>query len=482
MNNEQLDSEYPKIDLEELFRGLLRSVRHLMKQGIALVLVLTALMCVHTWSGYHPMYEATASFTVRVSNPFYATQQHYNSSAAEQMAQTFPYILSSSLLSQRVKEELNIPYMPAMNVSVLGNTNIITVSVRSDDPQMSYDVLHCVMDVYPSVAEFVVGPTSMTLISDSGVPTAPVNSRDFPRAIAKGAFLGAAVWAAAALLYWVSHRTVSSETDLGQMVNLECLGKVPTVRGYTKNKKNSYACPIITEGSDKFGFNESIRLMRVRVEREMERQHSQVIVVTSTIANEGKTTLSVNLAMSLAQKGNRVLLVDCDLRNPSVAPALGHKRGIGLSEYLQKKCELEQVLNHSDNEYLYTIGGGKPVSRPEQLLHSGRMRGLVASARKSFDYIVLDTPPCALMADTSEILSLADCSILSVRQDFACRQQILEGVQILGDSSKPILGFVMNMNAPRMGSGGYSYYSYYGHYGHYGHYGSSDHSRRTAEK
>ena len=477
MNNEQLDSGYPKIDLEELLRGLLRSVRHLMKQGIALMLVLAALMSFQAIRSYRPVYEATASFTVRVSNPFYATQQHYNSSAAEQMAQTFPYILSSSLLSQRVEEAMDIPYMPAMSVSVLGNTNIITVAVRDTDPQRSYDVLHCVMDIYPSVAEFVVGPTSMTLISDNGVPSAPVNSRNFTGAAARGAMMGLMLWAAMALMYWVSHRTVSNETDLGQMVNLECLGKVPTVRGYAKSK-NNYACPIITEGGDKFGFNEAIRLMRVRVEREMSQIQNQVIVVTSTIANEGKTTISINLAMSLAQKQKRVLLVDCDLRNPSVAPAMGQKRGMGLSEYLQKKCDLDQVLDHEDNDFLYTIRGGRPVSRPEQLLHGSRMRNLVSSARQSFDYIILDTPPCALMADTSEILTLADCAVLSVRQNFACRQQILEGVQILGDSGKPILGFVMNMNAPRMGAGGYSYYSYYGGYGHYGSYGHREHGRK----
>ena len=477
------EEQYAKIDLTEMLQGILRSVRRLMRTGILLMAVLAILMCVKTWRGYSPYYEASASFTVRVTNPFYATQQHYNAAAAEQMAQTFPYILNSSALSQRVMEELNLSYMPTMKVSVLGNTNIITLTVRSGDPRVCYDVLNCVMEIYPSVAEFVIGPTVMTLMNETGLPSAPVNTRNYPAAAARGAILGAVLWMGMSVFYWMTHRTVGTEEELGRLVNLSCLGKIPNVKGFS-NKKNSYACPMITESSDKFGFNEAIRLMRVRVEREMNRTGSKVLVVTSTIANEGKTTLSLNLAMSLAQKGRRVLLVDCDLRNPSVAKALGQPHGPGLCDYLQRKAEIGQVMSQSIHPNLYVIRGGKSVSRPEVLLHSAPMKALVLSARKQFDCVILDTPPCALMADTAEILNLADCALLSVRQNFACRHQILEGVQIMGDSRKPIIGCVMNMNAPRIGAG--SYYGYYGYYGHgyYGHgygYGSSGHHHRHSE-
>lgn len=476
MNNEEMANAYPKIDLTDMIFGILRSFRHLVKQGIALVAVLSALMCFKTWKNYTPYYEASASFTVRVTNPFYATQQQYNASVAAQMAQTFPYILSSNALSQQVMEKLDIPSMPAMNVSVLGNTNIVSLSVRANDPQLCYNVLNCVMEIYPSVAEFVVGPTTMTLMSESGMPQAPANSRNYSNPIAKGAVLGMVLWMGLSIFYWITHRTVGSEEDLGQLVNLECLGKIPNVRGFA-GRKNKEICPVLTDSSDKFGFNEAIRLMRVRVEREMEKHNSKVLLVTSTIANEGKTTLSINLALALANKGKRVLLVDCDLRNPSVAQAMGNPRDLGLSDFLQRRVELDQLLRREKNGNLFTIGGGKPVSRPEMLLHSNRLKSLIASARNSFDYLILDTPPCALMADTAEILTMADCALLSVRQNFACRQQILEGVQILGDSHKPILGCVMNMNAPRISSGSYSYYGYYGGYGHYGSYGH--HNRKS---
>ena len=206
----------------------------------------------------------------------------------------------------------------------------------------------------------------------------------------------------------------------------------------------------------------------------MERTGSKVVLVTSTIANEGKTTLSVNLALALAQKEKRVLLLGCDLRNPSVASAMGKEPGLGLSEYLTQKVNLEQILHHDNDPYLYTVYGGKLAGRPERLLTGREMKSLIAAARQKFDYIILDTPPCALMADASEILTLADCAVLTVRQNYACRQQILEGVQVLSESDNPILGCVISMNASGISSGHAGSYGYYGGYGHYGEYGKTN--------
>lgn len=458
MTNETTDN-YPKIDLIELLRGLWRSCRHLLVEGIVLTVVIMAALCAMTWRSYTPRYQASASFTVKVANPFYAESQYYNSSMAEQMAKTFPYILTSGVLSQEVKETLGISYMPSVSASAMGNTNIFTLTVTSTDPQLAYDVLNCVIEVYPTVAEFVVGSTKMTLLNESGVPQNPVNSLSLTSSAIKGAFVGIVLWLGICVLYALTHRTVNNEEQLGALVNLSCLGKLPTVRGLSADSK---VCPIITESNDKFGFNESVRLLRVRVEREMEKNGSKVLLVTSTIANEGKTTISVNLATALAQKGKRTLLVDCDLRNPSVAGIFGQSGETGLAEFLRGEVSLKDVLYRTQTADLCTMFGGRPVSNPEELLRSKKFREMIKAARNSFDYIILDTPPCALMADAAEIVSLADCALLTVRQDFACRQQILEGVQTLGENDRPIIGCVMNMTAPKISKSGYSYYGYYG--------------------
>ena len=141
----------PKIDLFELFQGLLKSMKHLWFHGLLLVVICCSFFGVRTFTSYTPMYKASASFTVWLSNPVYASQNYYNSSAAEQMAKTFPYILTSGVLSEKVEEELGISHMPSVSAQALGNTNILTLTVTSTEPALAYDVLQCIMEVYPKL-------------------------------------------------------------------------------------------------------------------------------------------------------------------------------------------------------------------------------------------------------------------------------------------------------------------------------------------
>ncbi|MBP3703953.1 MAG: polysaccharide biosynthesis tyrosine autokinase [Clostridia bacterium] len=463
MSNEHIDGAYPKLDLIELLHGLRRSARHLLIHGIVLILAAAVAMGALTHYRYSPVYKASASFTVKVTNPLYADQYYYNSSAAEQMAKTFPHILTSGILSEKVKSTLGISYMPSVSAAAMGSTNVITLTVTSSDPELAYDVLNCVIEVYPSVAEFVVGPTALTLLSESGVPTTPVNAPNYLKSAITGAFMGAVVWAGLALLYWMTHKTINSEEELGKLVNLPCLGRLPMMRGFSRKKGR---CPLISDRNDKFGFSESVRLLRVRVEKAMDKEKGNILMVTSTIPDEGKTTVSVNLATALAQKGKRTLLVDCDLRNPSVAGIFNTSVRYGVSEFLKGECTLNDTLHKMSGEDLYVVFGGAPTGNPEKLLANKNIELFMKAARDTFDYIILDTPPCALLADAAEIGTLADGILLTVRQDFVCRGQIMEGVQLLDDCGKPIIGCVLNMAAQQSSKGGiYSSYGYDRHSG-----------------
>ena len=464
MYQEQMDMEYPKINLIELFRGLVKCAIRMLIPGIIMVGIMAGLFCFRTWGRYVPMYQASASFAVRVKNPFYATQQYYNNAVAEQMAKTFPQILTSGLLSDRVKAALGISYMPSVSASAVGNTNIFMLTVTSRDPQEAYEVLNCVIEEYPAVAEFVIGSTEIVLLSQSGMPSSPSNNPAYLQSLAKGAMVGVALWAGLSLFYWVTHRTVTNEEDLRKLVNLSCLGYLPNVRGVEKGK-----CPMLVNCNDKFGFNESVRLLRVRVEKALAEEKGKVLLITSTIPNEGKTTVSVNLALALAQKGKRILLVDCDLRNPSIGKILGIGEKQGLTELLKGECQIEDIIHIWGNDELNVVPAGNRAGNPGSLLTKQNIRMFMSKVRDDYDCVILDTPPCAMMADAAEVGEYADAALLAVRFDFAVRQQIQEAVQMLSDNEKPIIGTVLNMTNPQMGG---SYGNYYGNYGQYGAYDS----------
>ena len=464
MGSENTEKNIMGIDLRVMLSDFLRGAKHLLWLGILLVLLASAVFSGWTYLSYTPKYQATASFTVYVSNPLQAEVRTYNTATAEQMAKTFPYILTSGALSDMVMQELGIPAMPAVSASVLKNTNIFTLTVTSGDPQLAYDVLNAVIEYYPDVAEFVVGSTVMNLLDESGVPSAPVNSRNYGSAIKKGVLAGVVVWAAIVLLFAFMRSTVHNEMELKNLLNLRCIGTLPVAKGFRKGGKNG-PCPVLMEESDKFGFGESVRLMRIRVEKELRDRGKKVLLVSSAIPGEGKTTVAANLAIALAQKGKRTLLIDCDLRNPSVAKIFNKQDIPGLDAFLTGKEKAPNIIHGQQVKNLYVVYGGPSVSNAAELLAKAETKYFIKASRNVFDYIIMDTPPCSMLADAAELADLADCALYTIRQDYAPKEQILEGAQLLSESGLPLIGCVMNYVKRGVSGGSYGYYGYgYGEY------------------
>ena len=461
------------IDLRVLLADVLRVAKRMLALLLPLVVVACGLFAWRTHSSYRPVYQASASFTVSVTNPLYSDVRTYNTATAEQMQKTFPYILTSGALSDVVKEQLGLSSLPSISATVLANTNIFTLTVTSDDPQLAYDVLNAVITYYPNIAEFVVGPTQLSPLDESGLPTEPVNSISYRSAVKRGVFAGVAVWAVIVLLLAVTRTTVHSEKELEQLINLRCLGILPMSRRFRKNSMGT-SCPLLTKDNDNYGFGESVRLLRIRTEKELHERQCKVMLVTSAIPGEGKTTVSSNLAVALAHKGKKTLLVDCDLRNPSVAGVFGLDGAEkGLSDYLQGAAKAREVIRQMETENLFVLPGGKPAGDGTALLHAmGKLRSLLEEVRSQYDAIILDTPPSALLVDAAELAQLADGAIMVIRQNFASRSQILDGVQMLADGGVPLIGCVLNGAERGLLRGGSHYYGYYGYRGKYGGYGT----------
>ena len=433
------EREAQKLDLMVLLEDFFREARRLWLIGLALVIVLGAYRGIQAKRSYSPVYQASATFTVKVADPLYASVATYNMKTAEQMAKTFPHILNSGLLENRLKESMGIPYMPSVSVSVLPNSSVITLRVTDSDPQRAYDVLNGVIAHYPEIAEFVVGATVLQLLDESGVPAGPINYLDVRGTVMKGALLGVGGWLLIVLLFAMTKNTIHNEEMLSRLLNFDCFGQVPSVKVPGRD-----ACPLIHVGRRKPEFSEAVRAARLRVERAMEQGEKKVLLVSSAIPGEGKTTVSVNLAMSMARRGKRVLIIDCDLRNPSVAKALRIKARHSLVDYLTGKMMLRELLCPTEVENLFIIPGGSGGGKVTDLITRERGTSMIQAARKLFDFVILDTPPCSMLADAAEVAALADAGLLVVRQDYASRDQIIDGVQRLSDADLPVIGWVFN--------------------------------------
>ena len=471
MGETTMDGEHSReygveIDLQVLLVDLLRSALRFWWVEVVLVLLCAGVLCFRTHQTYSPQYRAEASFTVYVTNPLQAEIQSYNSATAEQMAKTFPYILTSSALSDLVREELGIGAIPGISASTVENTNIFTLSVTASDPQLAYDVLNAVITYYPEVAEYVVGPTKMSLLDESGVPTQPTNQPDYLHTALRGVVVGTVLWLAILFLIAVARSTVHNEKQLKQMMNLPCLGLLPKAKGYGKGRKIGY--PVMIHDDELMGFAESVRLLRLRVEKELRDRGKKVLLVSSAIPGEGKTTVAANLAIALARSGKKTLLLDCDLRNPSVGKVFGQNTTVGLAEYLQGKVSTKEIFQCPiEGIQLIVVYGGKSTGEAAELISKHAAKEFMDTTREVFDYVIIDTPPLGNVIDSAVIAEECDGAILVIESDVISYRFAQEVKAQLEKSNCPILGVVLNkvdMQKQAYGKYGKNYGKYYGDY------------------
>lgn len=473
---EQIGAE--KIDLIRIADDLWSGVRRLWPVLLLLVLFAGGLSYVREKRSYSPRYASSATFTVTGDNSgLYGTSSYYNNVTASQMAKTFPYILTSGLLNKTVAEDLGLDSVPAtIRAESLSNTNLFTIEVTAADPQMAYDVLESVIRNYPTVAEYVIGKTKMQLLDVTGVPEEPVNRPDYRGSVMKGVLTGLCAGAALLLLYAMTRRTIHSAEDFRRILNVECICSIPQITFKKRGKQDFRRDVSIYNKKISQPFLESVRVLRARIEKSVGKADRKILLVTSAAPGEGKSTIAANAAMSLAMSGHKVVLMDCDLRNPSVRGVLNMEdTRPGLIDFLKGRAELADVLQYRENYQLYVIPGGKPYNNASEIIDTPRMKELMDQLRLEADYVVLDTAPVGMLTDTAVLAEYADAALFVVRQDYARADAVMEGISQLAESQVHLIGCVLNGAEAGITGSGYRY-RYYGKYGYH-----SQEQKETAE-
>ena len=449
-----MDEALPKIDIITLGLDFFRAFRRMW--GRVLLLGIVGALAAGFYANYKYVayYTASAVFTINISedqqNGTNSTSNFFDNSAAEQMAITFPYILTSEVLQRRVAEELELSYVPGtIRAEVVPDTNLLTISVKDTDPERANDTLQAVIHNYPQFSEVIVGKVNMRMLDESGVPTSPDNPKDIRRESIKGAIAGIGLGLVWVVLVTGLRKTIRREEDCPRFVNQRCLGSVPFVHFKERSKKVEKHLNIL-EDSTSQDFEEAIRIVRNKVERSAKENAIKTILVTSALAGEGKSTIAVNLALSMAQEGKKVALIDCDLRNPSDSGILGIEVQKGLIDYLKKEIPFNEcvysgkILEQHEKRKLVFIPGGKAVSDGANYLGTSRMKKVIESLREQMDFVILDSAPVGLLTDAGVLAQYADGAVFIVKKDFAKADHILEGMEHLAESSIHMMGCVLN--------------------------------------
>ncbi len=442
------------------------------------------------YSSYVPQYTASATFTVHTQNAVLsgdagmsAYSFYYDRGSASQLASVFPYILKSEILQKQVCRDLNVDSMPAsVSVTCVDETNMITLTTTGSDPQLTYDTLMSVTENYSKVSEYIVGQTKLVMISPAAVPESPSNSFSWRSDTLKGAFIGLLLGIAWIAVYGFLRRTIRTKDDIRRELNQRCIGVMPQVY-FKKYKSKIDKRILITNSLVGNAFLESVRLLRDSVRNAME-NGDKVIMFTSTAPGEGKSVTTVNLAAIYAKNNEKVLLMDCDLRNSGIRRLI-----------LNNELELKDKAYDKNGELLYSISRAEKLNidllsfNPKEksiskMLNMADLQKIVDSLREKYDLIFMDTPPCGMIADAVITASAADGAVYIIRQDTVMDTNIRQGLDALENTDIRLMGCILNGAIGGIGGYGsnygygYGYSGYKKYYRNYKYYGKSSYGKK----
>ncbi len=328
--------------------------------------------------------------------------------------------------------------------------------------------------------------SNVRVVDVARVPIAP-SEPNIPRNILLGLLMGLAGGVALAFVREFLDNTVRTPEQVEVIAALPSLGIIPMglmasteangrkgrrlslTSGNGKDKENGQPgrVELISHVQPKSELAESYRALRTSILLSSLGSPPKVILVTSALPQEGKTTTSINSAVVLAQKGARVLLVDADMRRPSIHRALGLRSRSGLSNLLTGSDLVEHLIVPSPQvPNLFVLPAGPPPPQPAELLGSALMQKYLLEWRQQFDHIVIDTPPTVSVTDAVLLSVQADAVILVIRSGQTTKEALRRARDLLLQVNARVMGVVVN--AVDLRSAGSYYYYYYGSkYGHY---------------
>lgn len=371
----------------------------------------------------------------------------------------------------------------------VNETEIFEVVVTSPDPQEAEKIANAIAYILPKRISSIIEGTSAKVVDAAVVPSKP-SSPSYTTNTMIGFLLGFILTVGIIALRQIFDIVIRTEEDVVLVSKHPILASVPDMLSRTKGgyyyggsrkKKHpkQYQKDADFVGDDiPFAAVEAYKLLRTKIQFSFaDENNCHVIGVSSALAGEGKSTSCVNLAYALAQLNKKVLLVDCDLRRPSLAAKLKIGQEHGLSGYLTKQSSIDQAVREyrmKQGVVFTVVPAGKIPPNPTELLNSPRMERFMERFAKNFDYVILDLPPVEEVSDALVAAKLADGVLLTVRQNYCNRVALNDTIRQFEFVKGKILGFLLTCTTENgAGYGNYYYKYYYRRYGKYYKYARS---------
>lgn len=461
-------------------------IRILRKSWI--VIVISTLVGVAAAAGYSllqkPEFAASSKVFVSTSAGQSVTDLAQGNSFTVQRVKTYSDLATTPIVLLPVIANLNLNTTAgdlAKNVAVSAalDTTIIEITVTNEDPVLAAEIADSVSEsltasverIETPSAEGAASPVQLTRVQEAEVPSEPVSPR-VALNLVLGALLGLVLGLAFAVLRERLDNRIRNERDV------ELVTDAPIVGGIAFDPKAAQR-PLIVHADPRSPRAESFRTLRTNLSFLDVGAHGRTFVVTSSVASEGKSTTAANLAISLADSGARVLLVDADLRRPKVAEYMGIEGGVGITDVLIGRADLLDVVQPWGRSKLFVLPAGKIPPNPSELLGSKAMSNLIELFNREFDAVIFDAPPLLPVTDAAILAKGVGGAIVVVAAGRTHKNQLKGAVTALENVGAPVSGVVLTM-LPTRGADAYGY-GRYGYASGYG-YGVEEGDSRDRDK
>lgn len=364
-----------------------------------------------------------------------------------------------------------------ISAEAVNSTEIFKVVVTSPDPQEAEKIASAIAYILPKRISSIIEGTSAKIV-DSAIVASKPSSPSYPKNIVIGFALGLLLSVCVIVLQAIMDITIRSTDDVTQNCKYPLLAAVPDMTApskggydYSYDQKRGAVPhagknPVLIGGNISFAAAEAYKLLRTKLQFSFaDDGNSHVIGISSALSGEGKSLSAVNLAYTLSQLGKKVILIDCDMRRPTLAEKLNIRKKPGLSNFLTGQSNLEELIQccgikHDENAF-YVITAGPNPPNPIELLSSQRMGKVLEGLRSICDYVILDLPPVGEVSDALAVAKETDGILLVVRQNYCNRVALNDVVRQFEFVDAKILGVIYNGVTEGSGVYGKGYYKKY---------------------
>lgn len=411
-----------------------------------------------------PLYQASTRLFVSTAAGSSLSDMYQGNRFSQERVISYAELLKGQTLAQRTVDKLGLDMDPEVlqqNVSASAKLDTVLINVRVTDPSpvRARDIANTLSDEFVALVRELETPADganpdarVVVEQRASVPQKPVVPRTY-RNIAIGLAVGTLLGVGLAVLRDLLDNTVKSREVFEDITGAGIVGSIPLDRERRKQAT-------ILFDRENSAIAESFRKLRTNLQFLAVDNPPRVIVVTSSMPGEGKSTTAINIALALAEAQHNVVLVDGDMRRPMIHKYLDLIWPVGFSTVLSGGVQLDDALQKTRFSGLTVLTSGTVPPNPSELLGSQSAKNLLTELRAKFDYVIVDSTPLLAVTDAAILAAGSDGALIMARYGHTKREQLAHAAQSLIDVGAPLLGAVFTM-VPTRGSASYSY-KYYG--------------------